>query len=189
MSARQRIRMVAVPPLHQRADVWDRPCSSLTVDGAAPTLWLLGAHGGAGVTALTQAWRFTADCARRWPMAMEGETPYVAVVARATVDGLAAADALLRQHCAGMAGDAIPVGLVVVAARPGRWPTSVRRDLALYSGLVDHVWRVGWCEPAIRTPLDQREVSSSAESLGRQVAGVVLALRREDSHTTEGVGR
>ncbi|WP_228809377.1 hypothetical protein [Nocardia farcinica] len=68
------------------------------------------------------------------------------VVARETVSGLAAADAVLRQHHAGLAGDSTVVGMVTVAARPGRVPAPIRRDRDLYSGLVARTWRIDWHE-------------------------------------------
>ncbi|WP_232839697.1 MULTISPECIES: DUF6668 family protein [Nocardia] len=146
---RDATRAVLAPSADQRAPVWDRPVPlvhNATGDPRPPLLWLLGAHGGAGVTTLARLLAPAADCARRWPAPAAGESPYVLVVARETAIGLAAADALLRQHHAGLAGDSEVVGLVTVAARPGRMPAGIRRDRDLYSGLVEHLWRVEWHE-------------------------------------------
>ncbi|WP_280421391.1 DUF6668 family protein [Nocardia carnea] len=138
-------RAVVAPPLHLRAPVWDRPVP--VADGQRPPLvWLLGAHGGAGTTSLERLLAPAADCYRRWPAPIRPESPYVLVVARETAIGLAAADALLRQHHAGLAGVVSVIGLVTVAARPGRIPAPIRRDRELYGGLVEHMWRVGWHE-------------------------------------------
>ncbi|MEU2042655.1 hypothetical protein [Nocardia niwae] len=147
--AKTSARAVVAPPPAQRAPVWDRPIPVRrnAIPGDRPPLvWLMGAHGGAGATSLERLLAPAADCYRRWPAPIGGESPYVLVVARATVVGLAAADALLRQHHAGLAGNSIVVGLVTVAARPGRLPAAVRRDRDLYSGLVDHLWHVDWHE-------------------------------------------
>ncbi|MGY2116572.1 DUF6668 family protein [Nocardia gipuzkoensis] len=142
-------RAVVAPPPAQQAPVWDRPVPlrrNAIPGGRPPLVWLMGAHGGAGVTSLERLLAPAADCHRRWPAPIGRESPYVLVVARATVVGLAAADALLRQHHAGLAADSVVVGLVTVAARPGRLPAAIRRDRDLYSGLVEHVWHVDWHE-------------------------------------------
>ncbi|MFE9328269.1 hypothetical protein ACIHDR_45995 [Nocardia sp. NPDC052278] len=142
-------RQVVAPPPAQRAPIWDRPVPlrrTAISDGRPPLLWLLGAHGGAGTSSLERALAPAADCARRWPAPIGSESPYVVMVARETAVGLAAADALLRQHHAGLAGDSIVVGLVTVAARPGRLPAPIRRDRDLYSGLVERLWHVDWHE-------------------------------------------
>lgn len=154
-------RGVIAPPLAQRAPVWDTvipwPPTSGT-EGRAPLVWLLGAHGGAGVTTLARVLAPAADCWRRWPAPRPEESPYVAVVARETAIGLAAADALLRQHHAGLAGASAVVGLVTVAARPGRVPAAIRRDRQLYAALVPHVWRIGWHEAWMTTTHDMLPV-------------------------------
>ncbi|MBO0878809.1 MAG: hypothetical protein J2P17_00130 [Mycobacterium sp.] len=119
-----------------------------------PLLWLLGAHGGAGVTTLARLLAPAADCHRRWPGPATGQSPYVVLVARETTTGLASADALLRQHHAGLAGDCAVIGLVTVAARPGRVPASIRRDRKLYGELVSHLWRIDWHEAWTTTTHD-----------------------------------
>ncbi|MEV0297055.1 hypothetical protein [Nocardia sp. NPDC050710] len=142
-------RGVVAPAPEQRAPIWDRPVPVPrpgAIDARPPLLWLLGAHGGAGTTSLERLLAPAADCHRRWPAPIGEESPYVLLVARETAIGLAAADALLRQHHAGLAGDSLVVGLVTVAARPGRLAAEIRRDRDLYSGLVEHLWRVDWHE-------------------------------------------
>ncbi|WP_231390425.1 DUF6668 family protein [Nocardia sp. CNY236] len=159
-------RTVVAPPPAQRAAVWDRPVPvphNAIPGGAPPLVWLLGAHGGAGATTLQRLLAPAAECHRRWPAPAERESPYVVVVARAAVVGLSAADALLRQHHAGLAGDSTVVGLVTVAARPGRLPAQIRRDRALYSGLVEHVWHVDWHEAWMLSGHDALPVWSPGE--------------------------
>ncbi|MBF6302456.1 hypothetical protein IU459_33685 [Nocardia amamiensis] len=165
-------------------------------EGRPPLLWLLGAHGGAGTTSLERLLAPAADCHRRWPAPIGRESPYVLVVARATVSGLAAADALLRQHHAGLAGEGSVVGLVTVAARPGRLPAQIRRDRDLYSGLVEHVWHLDWHEEwtlaghdalPVWTPGDQPPDSkhrvdalttppADVRELGREVIDAITSL-------------
>lgn len=157
-------RAVVAPPTAQRAQVLAEPCPARTVDGKAPLFWLLGAHGGAGVSTLAWMWPDAADCGRVWPAPAGDESKLVVLVARETVTGLAAADALLRQHQAELAGECQVLGLVTVAARPGRVSTVIRRDLALYGALTDNVWRVRWHEEFIQQPL--RAFGRSSEDLG-----------------------
>ena len=150
-------RSVIAPPPAQRAPIWNSAVPMLTDAGddhRAPLLWLLGAHGGAGATTLARLLAPAADCLRRWPAPTVGESPYVVVVARETAIGLAAADALLRQHHAGLAGGSAVVGLVTVAARPGRVPAAIRRDRRLYAELVSHTWRIDWHEAWTATTHD-----------------------------------
>lgn len=148
-AGRAAFRAVVAPAPELRAPIWDRPVPvrpDARGDHRPPLVWLLAAHGGAGTTTLEHLLAPAADCYRRWPAPVGQESPYVLVVARETVTGLAAADALLRQHHAGLAGASVVVGLVTVAARPGRIPAQIRRDRELYSGLVEHLWRIEWHE-------------------------------------------
>ena len=205
-------RAVVAPPRHERAPVWERPVPAIPdQQSPAPLVWLLGAHGGAGVTTLAHLLAPAADCYRRWPAALGGESRYVVLVARETVIGLAAADALARQHHAGLAGDSELIGLITVAARPGRIAAPIRRDLTLYSGLVDHTWSVGWHEaftlaphnslpvwsplaedsdtaPNITTSREAPPVPPDASELGQQVVAVITALEHA-RHTTNGESR
>ncbi|MEC3919312.1 DUF6668 family protein [Nocardia sp. CDC160] len=156
------------------------PCPAQTIDGKVPSFWLLGAHGGAGVSTLAWMWSQAADCGRAWPAPVADESKFVVLVARETVTGLAAADALLRQHHAELAGGCTVLGLVTVAARPGRMSTVIRRDLALYGALTDRVWRVRWHEEFIQQPL--RMFGRSSEDLSWRDTSVpsdVAEIERE----------
>ncbi|WP_433206619.1 hypothetical protein ACQP1G_20395 [Nocardia sp. CA-107356] len=178
-------RAVVAPPPRQRAPVWDRPVllrRTAISDGRPPLMWLLGAHGGAGTSSLERALAPAADCARRWPAPIGAESPYVVVVARETAVGLAAADALLRQHHAGLAGDSIVVGLVTVAARPGRMPSQIRRDRDLYSGLVEHMWHVGWHEAWMLTTHTDLPVWTPGDAPNTKTRGDELAAAPRDVH-------
>ncbi len=58
-----------------------------TVPTPGPAVWLLGAHGGSGVSTLAQYWDFADDAQRQWPCgnAREIESPYAVVVCRETI--------------------------------------------------------------------------------------------------------
>ncbi len=204
----RRTRAVVAPPPNQRAALWDKAVPvSAEMRERSPLVWLLGSHGGAGVTTLARLLAPAADCYRRWPAGVGAESPYVLVVARETVSGLAAADALLRQHHAGLGGASEVLGLVTIAARPGRVPPQIRRDRDLYTGLVENRWRVEWHEtftlvrlealpvwtptssnPSPRTSRDDlATVPAEVRALGQQLLAVIT--EREATHIENGEGR
>ncbi|MCX5042505.1 hypothetical protein OG921_04875 [Aldersonia sp. NBC_00410] len=127
-----------------RLPVWDRPVPH--GQHRSPAVWLLGAHGGAGVSTLAHVLAPAGEAGGRWPAHYPEESPFVILVARETVPGLLRAHGLLRQHAAGLAGPARVLGLVTVADRPGRIPAAVRQTRDLAAGLVEHAWRVAWIE-------------------------------------------
>jgi hypothetical protein len=166
-------RAVVAPPIGLRAPVRTAP---VPVDGRAPLVWLMGSSGGAGVSTLARLLAPAADCGRAWPAPVD-ESPYVLIVARETAVGLAGADVLLRQHHAGLAGKSLLVGLVTVAARPGRMPAQIRRDRQLYAGLAPHCWRIGWHEEWMLTGHDQLPVWTPDEPVpDRPARGDLLAV-------------
>jgi hypothetical protein len=110
-------------------------------------LWLLGVHGGAGVSTLrgclAQAGIPAADAARAWPVP-DGRP--VLVVARTHGRGLAAAQAVARQYLSGQAPPAtVLLGCVLVPDGPGRLPrhiTAAARSLvsAVYGSTLAMPW-------------------------------------------------
>jgi hypothetical protein len=138
-----RVAGVVAPPEDRRAAVWDRPVPGT---GRAPLVWLMAVHGGAGATTLARLLAPAADCGRRWPAVLNHESPYVVLVARETIAGLTHAHDMLRQHHSGLAGPCEIVGLVTMAARPGRLPAEIRRYRDVVGSLAGQVWRVQWHE-------------------------------------------
>ncbi|QIS13947.1 hypothetical protein F5544_30520 [Nocardia arthritidis] len=67
--------------------------------------------------------------------------------------GITAAHDLLRQHACGLAGPSTVLGLVTVAARPGRLQSDIRRYRSVVAGLVEHSWRVNWHNEWLVTPI------------------------------------
>lgn len=124
--------------------------------GRPPLLWLVGTHGGAGVSYLAASIGFAGDAGQRWP-GMTGfarglDSPLVVLVARSHMHGLAAVQHALLAHM----HDATPAGahlsgIVTVADidRPLSKAAATRRDtvesLARDLGAVP--WRLGWVEP------------------------------------------
>ncbi|GAA5054185.1 hypothetical protein [Nocardia callitridis] len=134
---------VVAPPESRRARIWDRPVPGI---GRAPLVWMLGVHGGAGASTLAHVLAPAADSGRRWPGVFDRESPFVVLVARETIAGLTRAHDLLRQHLSGFAGPADVLGLVTVAARPGRMPAEIRRYREVVGSLAGPVWQVPWYE-------------------------------------------
>jgi hypothetical protein len=148
-------------------------------------LFLVGIHGGAGVTTLAQA-GVGHDAGRRWPASpvpgfgaphplkgptvplpvgmppnprgLQGLPPGgVLLVVRETAAGLAAASGAAEVVAN---GKEIPawltmLGLVVVAAGPGRPARLVRERLPLVSGWFPRTWCVPWIAELLALDVDQ----------------------------------
>jgi len=136
--------LVTSPPLDRRLPAWPADSRRNRPRGTAPAAdwWLLGAHGGAGVTSLRRAGVGGADAERRWP----GRGPVVVVTRRSGV-GLEWARDTARQHASGdTPEDVVLAGLVVVADAPGRTPARLARFLQLVTAAYPRVWEVPWVE-------------------------------------------
>ena len=168
--------------------IWDRPIP-LPDRSPSPMLWLLGAHGGAGVSTLAHVLAPAGDCGDRWPGGYGKQSPYVAIVARETVSGLVKAGELLRQHTAGHGGPSTIIGLITVADRPGRkLPKQIQQTRDVVTALVGRDWRIGWIEqyPLARDPsglavwspfYPQPEKKRSATDFPADIATVGSELR------------
>ncbi|APE35778.1 hypothetical protein BOX37_19540 [Nocardia mangyaensis] len=161
---------VVAPPESLRAPIWQRPVPGV---GRAPLVWLLGVHGGSGATTLAHVLAPAADARGRWPGVFDRESPYVVLVARETISGLTRAHDLLRQHHAGFAGATEVLGLITVAARPGRVPPEIRRYRDVVGSLAGHVWQVPWFEEWTLVESDVLPVWSPGD-------GVAARKRRMD---------
>ncbi|MFG3253217.1 DUF6668 family protein [Streptomyces sp. NPDC048172] len=113
--------------------------------GRGPAWWWLGAHGGAGVSALEEAVPGGRDAERAWPAAAEAQP--VVLVARSSARGLAAAQNAAQQWASRMVTGVDLLGLVVVADAPGRLPRALRDRVRLVSGAVPRLWEIPWVEP------------------------------------------
>ncbi|MFE3052100.1 hypothetical protein [Nocardia sp. NPDC059239] len=156
---------VVPPPESRRAPIWDRPVPG---DGRAPLVWLLGVHGGTGATTLSHVLAPAADSYRRWPGVFDRESPFVVLVARETIAGLTRAHDLLRQHHAGLAGPCEVLGLITVAARPGRLPAEIRRYRDVVGSLAGQVWQLPWHEEWTLVEADELPVWSPGDPVPQQ---------------------
>lgn len=132
---------LAVPAEGDRAPVWDAPVPR-PADSRTPVIWLLGAHGGAGVSTLESMWAPAADSQRGWPSAEKA--PFVVVVARMHTVGLNAAHRLCLQHQAGEVGGCSLLGLVTVAASPGKPDLTLSRRRELVAAAAGASWHIDW---------------------------------------------
>ncbi|HJC59537.1 MAG TPA: hypothetical protein H9755_04275 [Candidatus Dietzia intestinigallinarum] len=142
---------LAVPEAGLRAPVWDRPLSR--AGGRPPAIWLLGAHGGAGVSTLESMWAPAADSRRGWPAAET--TPFVVVVARMHAAGLDAAHRLCLQHQGGSTGGCELLGLVTVAAAPGKPAVSLSRRRELVAASAGASWHIDWVPELLTATADE----------------------------------
>jgi len=136
--------LVTSPHSDRRLPAWPAGPLRKRARGAAGDAdwWLLGAHGGAGVTSLRRAGVGGADAERRWPAC----GPVVVVTRRSGV-GLEWARDAARQHASGgTPDDVLLAGLVVVADAPGRTPARLARFLQLITAAYPRVWEVPWVE-------------------------------------------
>ena len=109
------------------------------------TLWVVGAHGGAGESAIAALDRSWSAASHAWPTGSMG-TPAVVVVARTSFRGLTAAKSAAKQWAAGLVGRPHLLGLVLVADAPGRLPRPLRDLAKVVAGGYPRVWNVPWIE-------------------------------------------
>lgn len=117
------------------------------IQDSAATLWVLGAHGGAGestIAALVKGWQ---PAGQAWPARDTGQPIATVVVARTNVRGLIAAKAAAKQWAAGLVPDVHLLGLILVSDAPGRLPRPLRDLMRVVSGGYPRVWQVPWIEP------------------------------------------
>lgn len=148
------VGVVAAPPPQRCAGRWDGPVAH--TEPGPPLVWLLGAHGGAGVSTLAHVLAPAADCGRRWPCAAVEESPFVVLVCRESIDGLTATHELLREYHSGqVAPDVCLLGLVTCAHKPGRIPAEIARYLRIVEPLLPNGgrWRIAWQDAWPRTAL------------------------------------
>ena len=98
----------------------------LTREERLVPVWLVAAHGGAGVSTIVGLMHRVGDAGGAWPIAGEGEQARVVLVARESWTGLGAARRALTEWVGGR----VPVhleGLLLVAAQPGAPPEGAAR--------------------------------------------------------------
>ena len=128
-----------IPPVERQAPIHPDPVAG---PGRPPVMWLLGAHGGAGVSTLARVWAPAGDALGGWPAADRYRS--VIVVARTHRTGLAAAHDLLLQAAAGLVGGCTVIGLALVPDTPGKLPKTLRRSADVVASAAPAVWSLPW---------------------------------------------
>lgn len=130
---------ITLPAAEQRFPIRRVPTDTATV-------WLVGAHGGAGESTLTELVAGSASAAHAWPIPAEDErAPRVLLLARTNAHGLQAAQRALSEWAAG----GLPIdllGLALVADAPGRLPKALRELCELVAGGAPRVWQLPWVD-------------------------------------------
>ncbi|MFV9460284.1 hypothetical protein ACNJ7E_43590 [Rhodococcus sp. NM-2] len=169
--------LVEPPPPECQADIWPEPVY-VPDDRRTPSWWLVGACGGAGVSMLTASWSIAGDTQRAFPGGLEEESPFVLVVAREHAAGIGQAHDLLTQHLSGYGGPTTLLGLVTVAAKPGKLAAPLRQRLEVVAGLVDdRHWRIPWIEQWISLTPSELPSWSPGDPIG-------TGRKREPPETT-----
>lgn len=128
-----------VPPADRQAPIHTDPVAG---PGRPPVMWLLGAHGGAGVSTLARVWAPAGDACGGWPAADRYRS--VIVVARTHRTGLAAAHDLLLQAAGGVVGGCTVIGLALVPDAPGKLPKTLRRGADVVASAAPALWDLPW---------------------------------------------
>lgn len=130
-------------------------------------LWIVGAHGGSGESALAGLDETWTGCHHRWPQTLTGPRGCI-LTARTSTAGLLAAQAALTQWAGSAAGVAEVLGVVLFADAPGRLPRPLKDLAQVVAGGAPRAWLIPWieawryaepttphtCTPAVRTLVD-----------------------------------
>lgn len=165
--------------------LWDKDAIPGSPESFPPAFWLIGAHGGAGVSTLEKVWTPAGDAHRCWPV-HDTHTGCV-IVARSTCMGLLAA----AQTALGADPGCKVLGVVVVADAPGRIPRPLVHQLEVLreSDAIPAVWTIDYIpglrlsttdELAVWCPgdkqLDKRHKLSPKEAVPRQLVEIGSAI-------------
>lgn len=128
--------------------VWAGPIPRTPLCAEHPLVWLLGAHGGSAVSTLTASLEWAGDSQGRWPSGDHGDSPLVAIIARADIPGLADAHRLLMQHHLRAVPEVVQLlGLITVPYTDRPRSRDITRELERVESLAPASWRLGWIEP------------------------------------------
>lgn len=144
------------------------PVLQRTVVESHPRVWVVGLHGGAGATSITNLIP-GAEELPAWPIVLDEElmTPVI-LVARTHYSGLVAAQNATQEWASGDVPSTL-LGLVLVAdaPRPGHTlKTSIRDTLHR----APHGWHLPWQESWRDLPVTDRPLSGAASRTLRNIA-------------------
>jgi hypothetical protein len=132
-------RMAGIPEIQSTLDRRE-----LTREERLVPVWLVAAHGGAGVSTIAGLMHRVGDAGGAWPIAGDDQQARVVLVARESWTGLGAARRALTEWV----GGGVPVhleGLLLIAARPGGPPKELRELAELVRSQANGAaWRLAW---------------------------------------------
>lgn len=136
------------------------------------SLWVVGAHGGAGESTIAELDGDWIAAAHAWPGAAPSDASpsRVIVVARTSARGLLAAKAVAKQWATGLVRGVEVLGLVLIADAPGHLPKALRDLKKIVGGGYPRTWQVPWIESwrrgeQVSTDIAVREVRRLVDDL------------------------
>jgi hypothetical protein len=117
-----------------------------TPASSAPGVWIVGVHGGAGESTITELSPHFREAHHRWPQPPPYGSVLCLMVARTNAAGLHNARAAAREWAAGAQPHVVLLGLILIPDAPGRVPKELARQITLTSGGVPRVWQLPWIE-------------------------------------------
>lgn len=137
---------VQPPPGWRHIPAWPGPIPAWPDSGhPQPWWWMVGLHGGAGVSTLVAAMPQSGDARRALPRGDNHQSPYAVVVARTHHTGLEHARDFARQAVCGLIPPTATVlGLVLVADAEKRPDASTRRFARIVASAYPRSWRIPW---------------------------------------------
>lgn len=144
---------------------------------APATLWVIGAHGGAGESTIAELRREWQPTGHAWPQLANDAPAACILVARSNARGLLAARSALTQWAGSAAGGSTQLlGLVLMSDAPGKRPQPLRDLAKVVGGGAPRVWEMPWNESwRLGDPVIERgtrSISKIVSQLGSLAAAV-----------------
>ena len=116
--------------------------------GSTARLWIVGTHGGAGESALTQIIDGSRATSHAWPVIDQDETEGapVLLVCRSDLSGLKAAQRVITGWASGSAPHIHLLGLAILADAPGKLPRPLRDFAPIVGGGAPRWWHLPWVD-------------------------------------------
>lgn len=170
---------VQPPPAWRQVPSWSGPIPRHPDAGNPdPQFWLVGLHGGAGISTLTAAWPAAGDARRFMPSGHPAQSPYAAVVARTHREGLEHARDFARQVVCALIPPPIRVLGLVLVPDIDRRPNREMRQLArVVASAYPRCWQVPWV-PEWR---NQRPTPENLPRAAARIADDLAGLTRKES--------
>ncbi|MBT2520896.1 DUF6668 family protein [Arthrobacter sp. ISL-28] len=117
------------------------------VTGTSP-LWIIGTHGGAGETRLTELIPSARTPGHAWPVSEEeaGLPPLVLLVCRSDRRGLTTAQNALIEWASGTSPRVELLGMAIMADAPGKLPKPLKEFASIVGSGAPRHWLLPWVE-------------------------------------------